>query len=100
MYVASDEIKYYVELSVEEASEGEFIDILMLMGSLNGLLDEMAEQSLDQEISFDEKFQIIADMQYVASALEDAMAELTKDDLLKLMSDDPYDRIMFIVEEL
>lgn len=96
----SDVVKEYLGKVIEQASEGRRdTDVLKLINYVNQMIDDLADHILDQEITFGDKFQAIADMKYLGNFLESTMSALEKEDLIKLISDDPYHKIIDFIKE-
>jgi len=96
----SDIVKIYLTKAIDDASENDKeAEVLRLISNVNQMIDELAELALDQEITFAEKFQAIEDMHYLSKFLENTMATLKREDIIKLISDDPYDRIVDFLKD-
>lgn len=95
----SEVVRRCLDEAIDEATIQEQTDVLILIGSVNQMIDDLAEIVLDQEITFGQKFQAIIDMNYLSHFLEETMTNLKKEDVIKLMSNDPYDRIIDFLKD-
>jgi len=96
----SDLVKHYLEKAIEESSvDKRNADVIKLIVTINQMIDDLAELTLDVDITFGDKFQAIADMKYLSNFLESTLDNLEAKDLAKLMSNDPYDRIIDFLKD-
>jgi hypothetical protein len=97
----SELVKEYLQKAIEEASTdgGQNADVIKLIALVNQMIDDLAELILDLDITFGDKFQAIADIKYLSNFLESTMDTLETKDLARLISDDPYDRIIEFLKD-
>ena len=96
----SDLVQDTIDQIINENTLYNSSNVLQLASNLDDIISELAEIILDKDITFNDKFQAIADINYVSDFLAIALLTIDKSDidiLLNSSSKDPFYKIMKLI---